>query len=119
MYPSATARLIIVLCMELVNKKFYKDILIKGVTDFLILIISIFTIHILTNKLGDYQYGIFIQIQSTTVLLVPVVLLRLNTAFVRYFPDYNLSKRKSKKNLRCYHTLRSYIANYLRCYFII
>lgn len=98
MYPSATARLIIVLCMELVNKKFYKDILIKGVTDFLILIISIFTIHILTNKLGDYQYGIFIQIQSTTVLLVPVVLLRLNTAFVRYFPDI-ISQREKVKNI--------------------
>jgi O-antigen/teichoic acid export membrane protein len=90
--------------MDLVKKNFYKDILIRGGSDFLSLIITIFTIHLLTKNLGDYQYGIFIQIQATTTLLAPVLLLRLNTAFVRYFPNI-ISHRGKLKNIFVISTL--------------
>ncbi|RLA07969.1 MAG: hypothetical protein DRQ51_04335 [Gammaproteobacteria bacterium] len=75
----------------------HKDITIKAISDFLGLILSIVILSIVTKNLGTIKYGVFSQVVTTITLLVPVLLIRLNTASVRYFPIIIKDKIKIKE----------------------
>lgn len=60
------------------------------------LVLNLIIISIIARNLGSFQYGLFSQITTTVVLLIPVLLLRLNTASVRFFPKIIESKEKIK-----------------------
>jgi len=78
------------------NKNLYQDILIKAISDFLNLVLNLVVISVIARSLGSFQYGLFSQVTTTVALLIPVLLLRLNTASVRYFPKIIDSKEKIK-----------------------
>jgi O-antigen/teichoic acid export membrane protein len=78
------------------NKNLYQDISIRAISDFLNLVLNLVVISIIARSLGSFQYGLFSQVTTTVALLIPVLLLRLNTASVRYFPKIIDSKEKIK-----------------------
>lgn len=82
--------------VETSNKTLYQDILIKAIADFLTLVLNLVVISLIAKNLGSFQYGLFSQMTTTVILLIPVLLLRLNTASVRFFPKIIESKEKIK-----------------------
>jgi O-antigen/teichoic acid export membrane protein len=67
------------------NQRFVKDVGILGITQILISLSSFLLVPIITKALGAYDYGIWSQINVTVSLLMPLVLLGLSMAFVRFF----------------------------------
>jgi O-antigen/teichoic acid export membrane protein len=74
-----------------------KDMLIKAISDILSLILNIMVMSIIAKNLGIFKYGVFSQITATTMILLPILLIKLNTASVRYFSEIINDKEKIKE----------------------
>ena len=77
-------------------KNFIKDVAIVGFTLTLINSTNILLLPIITKILGAYDYGIWAQLSVTVSLLLPLALLALSTAFVRFFSSKNDKKEISR-----------------------
>jgi len=71
------------------NQQFIKNVGILGITQILISLSSFLLLPIITKTLGAFDYGIWSQINVTVSLLMPLVLLALSMAFVRFFSSKN------------------------------
>ena len=81
---------------ELSTKKFTSDVTIRFITAALLQLQSFIFLPILTKTLGPESYGIWSQIIITLNLLTPILMLRLETACVRYLGSQNNKKIVSK-----------------------
>lgn len=63
-----------------------KDLFFRGASDVLNAIIGLAIIALVARQLDAGEYGIFTQVITTVSLLAPLLMLRLNTACVRFFP---------------------------------
>jgi len=64
-----------------------RDITARSGSDVFNVVINLVTISVLANYLGSTDYGVYTQVITTATLLVPLLVLRLNTASVRFFPS--------------------------------
>ena len=64
-----------------------RDLTVRSGSDVFNIVINLVTISILANYLGSTDYGIYTLVITTATLLVPLLILRLNTACVRFFPS--------------------------------
>jgi len=78
------------------SKKFSSDVLIRFITVGLLEIRSLIFLPIITKSLGAENYGIWSQVIVTLNLLTPILMLRLETACVRYLGSYSDKKTISK-----------------------
>lgn len=58
----------------------------RAAADILTLALQLLLVSLLARQLGTFAYGLFSQFTATALILVPILVLRLNTACVRYFP---------------------------------
>ena len=72
--------------MENSYQKFAKDVLIIGVTNLLIALSGIILLPVITKTLGAHDYGIWAQVQVTTMLVLGFVRLGLPYAMIRFLP---------------------------------
>ncbi len=63
-----------------------KDLIFRGASDVLNALIGLAIIALVARQLDTGAYGIYTQVVTTVSLFVPLLLLRLNTACVRFFP---------------------------------
>jgi len=82
--------------IDLSTKKFSSDVLIRFITAALLQVQSLIFLPIITKALGAESYGIWSQIIITLNLLTPILMLRLETACVRYLGSHNNKKIISK-----------------------
>ena len=64
-----------------------RDIAVRIGSDVFNVFTNLVTILFLANYLGSTDYGIYMQVITTATLLVPLLIMRLNTASVRFFPS--------------------------------
>jgi O-antigen/teichoic acid export membrane protein len=64
-----------------------RDITVRSGSDVFNVFVNLVTILFLANYLGSTDYGIYMQVITTATLLVPLLILRLSTASVRFFPS--------------------------------
>lgn len=67
-----------------VKNKFVTDVLVRGVTQVVVALKGVIFLPIISKNLGASQYGIWSQIMITSSLLVPILMLDLREANVRY-----------------------------------
>ena len=83
--------------IELTTKKFTSDVIIYFLGEALLQVRGFIFLPIIAKTLGAVEYGIWTQITITLVLLTPVLMLRLETACVRYLGSEKNKKIISKK----------------------
>ena len=69
-----------------VKQGYYTDILIKGLTESIATIFSLITFGIISRGLALGAYTVLNQTLNATLLLAPILALRLYTAFCVFFP---------------------------------
>lgn len=79
------------------SKRLYQDIIIRALSDFFVLVFNLLILRIMTKNLGTSGYGAFSQIMATVGFLTPLLLLRMDTACVRFFPSILNNKSEIKK----------------------
>lgn len=84
-----------------IEKKFplIRDIAVRSGLDIINALIGLITITLVANHLDAQSYGIYTQAITTTALLTPLLILRLNTASVRFFPEFKDNKNKLKDQI--------------------
>ncbi len=80
--------------VNLSTKKFTSDVAIRFITNGLLQLRSLIFLPIIAKTFGTEGYGIWSQIIVTLNLLTPILMLRLETACVRY-----LGSNKNKKSI--------------------
>ncbi len=68
-------------------KKTVKDIGIIGISRILLSVAGIILIPFLTKILGEYEYGLWVQVGATIGIMTPIIRLGLPYASVRIFPS--------------------------------
>jgi O-antigen/teichoic acid export membrane protein len=71
---------------KLVSSRLARDLLLRGCSDVFNAAVNLLVIALVARQLNAGGYGIYTQVITTASLLLPVLLLRLNTACVRFFP---------------------------------
>lgn len=79
-------------------KKFTKNVLLVGISTFLVGLEGILLLPILTKFLGPTNYGIWSQIKVTLSLIGPIVFLGLTSSLVRFLTGIE-DKKKISKNV--------------------
>ncbi|MFA5134768.1 MAG: oligosaccharide flippase family protein [Patescibacteria group bacterium] len=77
------------------TKKFTADVGIRFIAQILLKLRALVFLPIISKKLGAEEYGIWTQITLTISLLVPIFMLRLETACIRF-----LNSQKDKANIK-------------------
>ncbi len=66
--------------------RFIRDLGARGLIDMLKAVINLAIVTLVARQLSGDDYGVYTQLTTFVAILVPVLLLRLNTACVRFFP---------------------------------
>jgi len=80
-----------------INKSFKFDVFIRASSDLIVTAFSLIILSIIAKNLHAVGYGIYGQIMATVTFITPLLLLRLPTACVRYFPRIVSNKFKIKR----------------------
>lgn len=66
--------------------KFIRDLGSRSASDIINVVLNLAIIALVARSLAQGDFGIYTQIITVTSLLIPVFILRMNTACVRFFP---------------------------------
>jgi len=66
---------------------FIRDLGARGLMDILKAVVNLMIVTLVARQLSGDDYGVYTQLTTFVAVLVPVLLLRLNTACVRFFPS--------------------------------
>ncbi|MFC2010262.1 flippase [Chloroflexota bacterium] len=81
--------------MQQSYRRFTKDVIIIGLTNFLQFIVGIIQLPLFTKTLGVHSYGTWIQVNATRSLIAPFTGLGLGGAMVRF-----LAAEKNREEIR-------------------
>lgn len=81
---------------SIIYKLFIKDIGLAGISHIILALKGLILLPILAKALGPTYYGIWTQIMITTSLLLPIILLKLDTAMIRFLGDEDNIEKTGK-----------------------
>ncbi|MFT5484289.1 MAG: O-antigen/teichoic acid export membrane protein [Halieaceae bacterium] len=96
-----------------------RDIVIRLGLDIVNVILNLIILTIVAGALSAKEYGMYAMVFTTASLLIPILLLRLNAACVRFFPSILQQPRSALRNVFVTIVLLASPVIFISCFAIL